>query len=93
MTDPLFHHPELRDRIEDAETSFFRRFTIDAVVAQYPHLEAFRAFTQSDEVREALRAEALAGHEGDLWVFAYGSLIWKPGAALRRDPARLCAGA
>jgi len=29
-------------------------------------------------VREALRAEALAGHAGDLWIFAYGSLIWDP---------------
>ncbi|MFW5641935.1 MAG: gamma-glutamylcyclotransferase [Roseicyclus sp.] len=28
--------------------------------------------------REALRAEALADHEGDLLVFAYGSLLWDP---------------
>jgi cation transport protein ChaC len=31
-----------------------------------------------DDTREGLRRAALAGHEGDLWVFGYGSLIWDP---------------
>lgn len=34
----------------------------------------------SDEKREAQRSEALAGcWDRDLWVFAYGSLMWDPG--------------
>lgn len=32
----------------------------------------------SDDEREALRARALDGHAGDLWIFAYGSLMWDP---------------
>jgi cation transport protein ChaC len=31
-----------------------------------------------DATREALRRKTLEDHEGDLWVFAYGSLIWDP---------------
>jgi cation transport protein ChaC len=31
-----------------------------------------------DATREALRAETLARHAGDLLVFAYGSLLWDP---------------
>ncbi len=39
---------------------------------------AWRRSFHSDATREALRAEALDVHEGDLLVFAYGSLIWDP---------------
>ncbi|PWJ21658.1 gamma-glutamylcyclotransferase [Jannaschia seohaensis] len=78
ITDPFAHHPELRDRIKDAETSYFRTFSIATMLAQHPHLEVFLPWTHSDEAREAIRAEALAGHDGDLWVFAYGSLMWDP---------------
>ena len=36
-------------------------------------------FPVHDEAtREGLRRAALREHEGDLWVFAYGSLIWDP---------------
>ncbi|MDA9175623.1 gamma-glutamylcyclotransferase [Alphaproteobacteria bacterium] len=31
-----------------------------------------------NETREGLRAEALKGHKGDLYVFGYGSLMWDP---------------
>ena len=78
LTDPYAHHPELRGRIADAETSFFRTFSVETLVERHPHLEAFRPWVHTDEQREAIRAEALADHEGDLWVFAYGSLIWDP---------------
>lgn len=76
--DPFAFHPELRGRITDAETSFFRGFSVDRLVRLHPHLEAFRSWTYADEVREAMRAEALARHKGDLWVFGYGSLMWDP---------------
>jgi cation transport protein ChaC len=90
MADPYAHHPELRGRIADPETSFFRTFSIDRIIEMHPHLEPQRAWAHTDAVREAIRAQALAGHSGDLWVFAYGSLIWDPAlrfAELRRAHA------
>ena len=78
QTDPFFRHPELRDRIADHASSFFRDFSVEKILRQFPEMEAAKAWTHPDPVREALRAQALAGHEGDLWVFAYGSLMWDP---------------
>lgn len=77
-SDPFAHHPELRTRIADAETSFFRGFSVERELAQNPDMEAFRLWVHTDAQREAIRAEALARHNGDLWVFAYGSLMWDP---------------
>lgn len=77
-TDPFAHHPELRDRIADPETSFHRTFSLEALVERYPQLEKFRCWVHTDSQREAIRARALARHAGDLWVFAYGSLMWDP---------------
>jgi cation transport protein ChaC len=75
LTDPFARHPELRDRIADAESSVFRTFRAEDLVAQEP---ALRDWVYPEARREALRAEALAGHSGDLWVFGYGSLMWNP---------------
>lgn len=76
--DPFAHHPELRGRIADTATSFFRDFDIEDVIRTNPHLEDIRPWMHTDTQREAIRAAALAGHDGDLWVFAYGSLMWDP---------------
>lgn len=76
--DPFAHHPELRDKIADPETSFFRDFSVARLFAQFPQMEAHRDWPYAEDEREALRAEALADHEGDLWVFGYGSLMWDP---------------
>jgi cation transport protein ChaC len=73
--DPFAHHPELRDRIADPETSPFRTFRAEHLVVQEPHL---RDWVYPEARREAFRAEALAGHAGDLWIFGYGSLMWNP---------------
>lgn len=73
--DPYLHHPELRGRIADPETSFFRTFDIEAELVREP---ALRDWVYSDSRREAIRAETLAGHAGDLWIFGYGSLMWDP---------------
>jgi cation transport protein ChaC len=73
--DPFVHLPELRGRIADFETSFFRTFDIEAELAREP---ALRGWVYSDSRRKAIRAEALAGHAGDLWIFGYGSLMWDP---------------
>lgn len=75
MIDPFAHHPELRDRIEDPETSFFRTFRVEDLIEQKPHL---RDWVYPKARREAIRVEALAGHSGDLWIFGYGSLMWNP---------------
>lgn len=76
--DPFAHHPELRRRITDAETSFFRTFSVERELEAHPEFEAFRSWVHTDAEREAIRAEALQGHNGDLWIFAYGSLMWDP---------------
>lgn len=77
--DPFLHHPELRGRIADPETSFFRGFlpaNLDARMAAAGRPPTWR---YSDAEREANRRAALAGRmDGDLWVFAYGSLMWDP---------------
>lgn len=75
MHDPFVHHPELRDRIADPETSLFRTFRAEDLIVQEPHL---RDWVYPEAWREAIRAEALAGHSGDLWIFGYGSLMWNP---------------
>jgi cation transport protein ChaC len=73
--DPFAHHPELRDRIANPETSPFRTFRAEDLIVQEPHL---RDWVYPEARREAIRAEALAGHSGDLWIFGYGSLMWNP---------------
>ncbi|MCR9151474.1 MAG: gamma-glutamylcyclotransferase [Rhodobacteraceae bacterium] len=73
--DPFVHHPELRDRITDPETSLFRTFRAEDLIVQEPHL---RDWVYPEERRAAIRGEALAGHSGDLWIFGYGSLMWNP---------------
>jgi cation transport protein ChaC len=41
-------------------------------------MERYREWPYPDDVREGLRRAALSDHRGDLWVFAYGPLIWDP---------------
>jgi cation transport protein ChaC len=71
---------KLRARICDPATSFFRDFKpcdLDAEMAKRGFPSDWR-FT--DAAREATRARALAGRlDADLWIFAYGSLMWDPG--------------
>jgi len=77
--DPFSHHPELRGEITDPFRSFFRTFTTTELAAKSKALGLTAKWWYPDEHREAMRARALAGHRnGDLWVFAYGSLMWDP---------------
>lgn len=79
VTDPFAHHPELRDKIVDAsEAEFYRNFSVETMFGDRPELKWVADLMYPDAVREAKRGRALAGHEGDLWVFAYGSLMWNP---------------
>lgn len=86
--DPFVHHPALRDRIVAPLTSFFRTFEPAAFDAQMKAGGWPDDWRYSDADREALRKHTLAGRLGqDLWVFAYGSLMWDPAfhfAELRR---------
>lgn len=72
--------PSLRDKIIDPAESEFRfldyvELDKRAAAAGYP-----ADWRRSDEEREALRAEFMAGREDQpVWVFAYGSLMWDPG--------------
>jgi glutathione-specific gamma-glutamylcyclotransferase len=77
--DPFRHHPGLRGKVKPFATSYFRTITSEAVRATLAQTGIAEAFPfHSDARREALRAEALEGHQGDLLIFAYGSLIWDP---------------
>ena len=76
--DAFVHHPELRDRIADPDSSTFRNFNLRKRFAEEPEMHWALDYLHTDAEREANRRELLAGHEGDLWVFAYGSLMWDP---------------
>ena len=81
LNDDAFKYvPDLRGRILDPLTSRFRNLdykNIDELAAEQGLGPDWR---RTDAEREATRAEALAGRDGeDLWVFAYGSLMWDPG--------------
>jgi len=79
-TDPFTHHPELRNEIADPLQSSHRAFTLAVLAARMRELGLPLNWWHTDEEREAMREEALAGHrDKDLWVFGYGSLMWDPG--------------
>ncbi len=78
--DPFAHHPELRGKIAEPLTSFFRTFGRKSLLEKHPNPEVLKDFLRSDADREAIRDSFIAAHgQGDLWVFAYGSLMWDPG--------------
>lgn len=77
--DPFRHHPGLRGRIADPETSFWRGFRPADFDAQVMAWGAPADWRFSDNQIEAAREAFFAGNADDLWVFAYGSLMWDPG--------------
>ena len=76
--DPFRHVPELRAHIIPFDSSFFR----NDLAAKARQMSEDKGLDTSNMYPDELRAEFhrnfLAGHKGDLWVFAYGSLIWDP---------------
>ncbi|NKB54547.1 MAG: gamma-glutamylcyclotransferase [Rhizobiaceae bacterium] len=85
--DSFIHHPELREHIEDPMASSFRTFGVEVLAQKMLEL-GLPKWWYADEVREAMRAAFMKSreHAGDLWVFAYGSLMWDP--AVRFDEVR-----
>ena len=80
MSDPFIHHPELRALIADPEASPFRKQSMAEFVDWLQGEGLDTSWFYSDGEREASRAEALKGREGeDFWFFGYGSLMWDPG--------------
>lgn len=86
--DAFHHHPELRGKIKPAAESFFRDLdlgTLDAHAAKAGFPSDWRTPCQE---READRRRWLESRpEPDLWVFAYGSLMWDP--SFKFDEVRL----
>lgn len=79
-TDRFTHHPELRGKILDPQQSYFRTFSPVDFDARMKEMGIKGPWRLTDEKREATRFETLEGHrDEDLWVFAYGSLMWDPG--------------
>lgn len=80
--DAVFRYvPELRSKLVDPEKSTLRLSLdsfekIDALARTNGQPEDWRI---SHETREVNRNATLAGRlDSDLWIFAYGSLIWNP---------------
>jgi cation transport protein ChaC len=85
--DPFSHHPELAELITRPEDSFFRDFSITKLANILIDKGLPTGWWHTDEHRNAIREEALKEHRSeDLWVFAYGSLMWDP--ALRFTEVR-----
>ncbi|MDH5798151.1 MAG: gamma-glutamylcyclotransferase [Paracoccaceae bacterium] len=77
--DPFRYHPELRHLVKSPSSSFFRDFqpsSMDQLMAEIGRKPDWR---YSDEERDAMFRAALDEYrDRDLWVFAYGSLMWDP---------------
>ncbi|MEO0487209.1 MAG: gamma-glutamylcyclotransferase [Pseudomonadota bacterium] len=78
--DPFLHHPSLRGAINAPESSFF----YDMTAARFVQLMLDAGLTpfdvHSDAVREGMRRALMAQAPAEeVWVFAYGSLMWDPG--------------
>ena len=79
QSDPFANHPELRAQIAEPLQSFFRTFSTADLARMARERGLPLDWWHSDEKREAMRARTLAEHrDEDLWVFAYGSLMWDP---------------
>jgi glutathione-specific gamma-glutamylcyclotransferase len=77
--DPYRHHPFLRDEIVDPLRSDLRFFSASLLAERVAALGLSSGWWYSDEEREELRMQALGNRlDDDLWVFAYGSLMWDP---------------
>ena len=78
--DPFVHVRELKDKIVDPGQSSFREIDIAAMDKKMRAVGAPQDWRHSDDFRETSRKQTLEGrNDRDLWLFAYGSLMWDPG--------------
>ncbi|WP_417693629.1 gamma-glutamylcyclotransferase [Roseibium sp.] len=77
--DPFRHHPNLRSKIQDPLTSRFRSLDLTDMDRDMQGRGFGPDWRRCDEDRNASRLATLEGRlDEDLWVFAYGSLMWDP---------------
>lgn len=77
--DPFRHHPQLAPLITPPEDSRLRGFTPDAARTLIGEHGGDIGWILDEDEREDCRQQALANRwHGDLWIFAYGSLMWDP---------------
>jgi cation transport protein ChaC len=77
--DPFRHHPELRALIRDPASSPLRALDYEALDQRVAADGGPPDWRRDEAFQRALRARTLEGRwDRDLWVFAYGSLIWDP---------------
>lgn len=73
------YHPELEEKIVSPLSSFFRTFSVESIFEENPELHWVLELLHTDDDREQSREQTLAARRGnDLWVFAFGSLMWDP---------------
>lgn len=73
------HVPHLRDKILDPQQSRFRDLDLADMDRAVTKAGSSADWRRTDAEREEIRANFLEGRrERDLWVFAYGSLMWDP---------------
>ena len=76
---PFRHHPNLATKIIPADESRFRTLDLSDMDRRMRSMGLPENWRRSDEDREVSRLETLDGRWGeDMWVFAYGSLMWDP---------------
>lgn len=77
--DPFRHHPELRDKIAEPLTSRYRNLDLTILDETMMAAGAQLNWRLSEAERESSRRQTLNGRsDEDLWIFAYGSLMWDP---------------
>ena len=78
-SDPFKHHPELKDKIVSPLNSNYRTMNLLLLDEKMLAAGAQANWRHSDAYRDKSRRETLHGRQdNDLWVFAYGSLMWDP---------------
>lgn len=71
--------PHLKDKILDPQTSRFRDLDLEEMDRAAQQNGLGPEWRRTDEDRERTRQDTLSGRDGqDLWVFAFGSLMWDP---------------
>jgi len=74
------HVPHLRDRILHPGQSRFRKLDYNMIDANAREAGLGENWRRTHEEREETRVAALKNRAGkDVWIFAYGSLMWDPG--------------